>query len=422
MRVLWLSNKVLRHLENSEADSGAWLDAMAQGLLQSGAVELANIAPGRHGGAAHSITQPIPQWVVPIQGYERRASGLPSHEVLVQLQQLVSTFDPDMIHVWGTELCWGLLTSRRLLEQATLLEMQGLKEQIEPVYAGGMSLREQVAATGMREVIRRSSIPQMRLKYRRWGGFEREMLAGHRFITAQTRWMESHVRAVNSTARIFKNDLALRTSFLRSDPWKYHGRPVLLCLSAYPAPFKGLHVAVRVLKSIKRYLPEARLRIAGHLHKHGIRQDGYMRWVSREIKRLDLTDSVDWLGGLSADELVQEMHYASVFVLPSFIENCSTAMQETMAVGLPVVASSVGGLPSLARNEESALFFPVNDHVMGAYQAERLIREGALAERVSVNARAIAVVRNSLDAIVSTQLSIYHEIASKTASSYPESQ
>ena len=54
-------------------------------------------------------------------------------------------------------------------------------------------------------------------------------------------------------------------------------------------------------------------------------------------------DDVDWLGRLDADRIVEELLAADVFVYPSHVDNSPNSVVEAMAVGVPIVASCVGG-------------------------------------------------------------------------------
>jgi glycosyltransferase involved in cell wall biosynthesis len=81
-----------------------------------------------------------------------------------------------------------------------------------------------------------------------------------------------------------------------------------------------------------------------------------------------------------------------------------------MLTGTPVVASYTGGLPFIAKEEESALFFPLSDEVMCVHQTKRVIEDRELAERISQKAKAIAMRRNNLENVVSQQLEIYRQI------------
>jgi glycosyltransferase involved in cell wall biosynthesis len=85
-------------------------------------------------------------------------------------------------------------------------------------------------------------------------------------------------------------------------------------------------------------------------------------------------------------------------------------MQEAMMVGTPVVATYTGGLPTLAKDEESALFFPPGDAAMCAFQLERVLTDVDLSLRLSNEAKKISLQRNDRTRIVQRQLDIYRQV------------
>ena len=408
LKILWLCNSPLSDADDGR--TGTWLSAMARGLLDSDAVELGIIASGPEKHFSRSDYRPVKQWLVPSRAV-LGSRGLPSATLVRAIVTAATEFSPDLIHSWGTEAYWGLLTSRGLLAYPALLEMQGLKGQIAKVFYGDLTLSEQLRSIGIKELLKRRTMYADRRDFARWGMREEEMIRGHRFVDVQNPWVAAHVKAINPRARLFySNHSVLRQPFYDADGWQSPGRPALFFTAAYTSPFKGLHVAVRALSLLKKRIPNVRLRIAGAHQRSGFRQDGYMRWVNRMIRGLDLAGSVEWLGTLDAGRIAAELTNAGAMVIPSFIENCCTAMQEAMAIGTPVVASNAGGIPSLGKDEDSCLFFPPGDDAMCAYQLERLLTDQELAMHLSRESRKIAAVRNDRRRIVQRQLEIYRQV------------
>ncbi|MEI6084870.1 MAG: glycosyltransferase [Verrucomicrobiota bacterium] len=70
-------------------------------------------------------------------------------------------------------------------------------------------------------------------------------------------------------------------------------------------------------------------------------------------KSAGLHDSVRFLGRRS--DVPAILHAADLFVLPSQTEGFGLAMVEAMAASVPVIATTVGGVPELARHEHEAL-------------------------------------------------------------------
>jgi len=410
MKILWLSNVILSDTDSGV--SGTWLGALSRGLIESGSIELANIS--MEGGGAKITRQdcgPVRQWVIPaVKGADR--NGMPLEKIIDDIIGVVNEFSPGLVHVWGTECFWGLLTARNLAQQVSLLEMQGLKCTIVPVFAGGLSLKEQMTCIGIKEIVRSSSIGQARKRFEKWAVFEKEIITGHKNIGVQSTWVDAHVKSINPDCITFHSDLILRAPFYSASQWGYSGNQQIFCSAAYPAPFKGLHIAIRALAILRNRFPGLTLRIAGGLSSKGIRQDGYIRWLKREIRKFGLESNVVWLGALDATRIISELHSSAVALIPSYVESYCMALAEAMMLGVPAVTSYTGGTAFLAKDEKTALFFSPGDEAMCAYQLERVLTDRALGERLSLAARESAVKRHDQTKILAHYLKIYRQIIS----------
>ncbi len=76
-----------------------------------------------------------------------------------------------------------------------------------------------------------------------------------------------------------------------------------------------------------------------------------------------------------------------VFVLPSFSEARPRSIIEAMSLGIPVVASDVGGIPSLVAHEETGLLVPAGDAGALAAAIDRLIQSPDLCHRLGAAGR-----------------------------------
>jgi len=84
------------------------------------------------------------------------------------------------------------------------------------------------------------------------------------------------------------------------------------------------------------------------LHVAGPKQDGeYSRKVDERMAELGLISQVKWLGPLSHAQLREALRRARVLALPSFQEMAPICIAEAQAMGVPVVASRVGGIPEM---------------------------------------------------------------------------
>ena len=76
-------------------------------------------------------------------------------------------------------------------------------------------------------------------------------------------------------------------------------------------------------------------------------------------------------------------------------------------VGVPIATSYVGGIPSMVRDQESALCFPVGDEFSLAECIRTLFRDHEMAQHLAQNARQLARVRHDPRRIAEEMLTIY---------------
>lgn len=116
-------------------------------------------------------------------------------------------------------------------------------------------------------------------------------------------------------------------------------------------PLKGLLDLIRAVASLRPEFPTLRLEIAGTGPQ---RED-----LEREAGRLGLTGSVHFLGWQR--DLGPIFRSWDIFAMPSLEEGLPMAALEAMAGGLPVVATSVGGLPEIVADGQTGYLVPPSD-------------------------------------------------------------
>jgi glycosyltransferase involved in cell wall biosynthesis len=97
-------------------------------------------------------------------------------------------------------------------------------------------------------------------------------------------------------------------------------------------------------------------------------------------------------------------------LLPSEQESFGLAALEAMACEVPVIASSVGGLPEVVTDGETGFLSPVGDiDKMGADTA-RLVEDDALRREMGKRARESALSRYSTDLVIPQYLKVYERV------------
>lgn len=110
-------------------------------------------------------------------------------------------------------------------------------------------------------------------------------------------------------------------------------------------PSKGYDLLLTAMAELVGALPGARLRIVG---------DGPLRaGLRKQAEQLGLSDRVEFLGARGVDEIRSELSRADLFVISSRDEGLPRTLLEAAAAAVPVVATSVGGIPAVAARWDS---------------------------------------------------------------------
>jgi glycosyltransferase involved in cell wall biosynthesis len=99
---------------------------------------------------------------------------------------------------------------------------------------------------------------------------------------------------------------------------------------------------------------------------------------------------VVFTGNLTTRDLGSVLVASDVLVLPSFAEALSVSVLEAMFCGTPVVATRVGGIPSIVRNEETGLLVSTGDAPGLADAICRILEDRQLTSRMVANAKKLA--------------------------------
>jgi L-malate glycosyltransferase len=139
----------------------------------------------------------------------------------------------------------------------------------------------------------------------------------------------------------------------------------------------------------------------------------YRRELQDRVASLGLADRVHFTG--LRKDIPQILAAAAVSVLPSVSEGISNTLLESMAAGVPVVATHVGGTPEVIRDGEQGLLVPPNDPQAIADAILAVLDDPALAARLGAEGRRRVRDEFSFEAVVRRTEDLYRELlASKT--------
>lgn len=166
-------------------------------------------------------------------------------------------------------------------------------------------------------------------------------------------------------------------------------------------PFKGLDVFLRAAALVHEQNPEVRFLVFGEGE-----DEEKLRALATALR---LDSHLAFPGFVSAPEAFPQL---DVFVSSSYWENAPIALLEAMAAGVPVVATTAGGIPEIASDGSAELVRP-GDPLELASALVRLVRDPARARML--HERALRRVREqfSFELTAERIYALYDEIVAK---------
>lgn len=363
MNVLWITNIIFPapsdELGLKSPVIGGWMYSSAKTLKNiDPAIKLA-VATVYTGSELKVITsEDVVYYLLPIKG--NRIKYQKSLEAL--WKKVVADFHPDVAHIHGTEFPYGLAFLKACPHIKTVASIQGLVSIISRYYLSGISYKEIFLNITLRDLIRMDNLIQQKKKFISRGILECEMIKRLKFVIGRTSWDYSHTISINPQIKYFFVNETLRSSFY-NNKWEYSGcEPYSIFISQAGYPIKGLHQVLKAMPIVLREYPDAKIYVAGNniTSNVGIQNrflvSGYRHYLKQIIRKARLIDKVFFVGALDEEGMCERYLKSNLFICPSSIENSPNSLAEAQLLGMPCIASYVGGIPDMMVGYETNLY------------------------------------------------------------------
>ena len=156
-------------------------------------------------------------------------------------------------------------------------------------------------------------------------------------------------------------------------------------------PLKGIDTLLQAIlklqkKGIIQCCNQYLVIIGGNSEVEAARADTEMARLQKMCVEIGIGDLVLFVGNRSQDALPYYYSAADTVVMPSHYESFGMVALEAMACGTPVVASQVGGLAFLVKDEQTGYVVPDNDPEALAEKLSDLLENPALREKLGKQA------------------------------------
>ena len=319
--------------------------------------------------------------------FGREREGVEALEALIRRQA------PDLVHIFGTEGGHAGAAAQACILAGVpfVVGLQGLSSTIAQHYTSGLPASVTHGFTP-RDLVRRDNVAMQASKYRNNGRAEAHTISLSRFVIGRTSWDRAVAEQINPRARYFTVPETLRSAFY-TNHWSYAGcQKHSIFVSQGHYPIKGMHFVLRALPTIVAQYPHTQLLVSGWpLGSAGprgfIKQTRYATYLRTLIRRLGLQDRVHFVGVLDETGMVEQYLRSHVYLSASTVENESNSLSEAKLLGVPAVASYVGGVVDRIEHGETGFFYQHDAPYMLAHYVSKLFGEQALCDRISTNER-----------------------------------
>ena len=228
-----------------------------------------------------------------------------------------------------------------------------------------------------------------------------------RFHAAEVRGgLGCHPEGVRVIPNPIAPDVLAEALLQGADTCAARPNPIILYTGRLAA-VKGITPLLEAARLVRERTPSARFVLAGPWQMPHAPQS----WGLVEGAAADGA-GIGWLGHVPWRQLIEWYRRASVFAMPSYYETFGISCLEAMAFGLPVVATTAGGLPEVVEDGVTGLLVPPGDAPAMAEAVGRLLQDADLRCRLGAAGRERVLARFTAESVVEQTLRVYQGVQS----------
>ena len=414
MKILWVVNVIIPRIQKMQGRTvssiyGGWLSGISDHLLKEDGFEICICYPERDTKEE-------------IKGKKDKFSycGLPMIGDAYKKVFLnrVKEYKPDVIHFFGTEFSWSYellkVCERNGYLSQSVLSIQGLVSVCYERFFSGLPFLTRYKFT-LSELKGRNSLYHIFCDYKKRGISEMKEITLAQNVITRTTWDKACVKHINNNINCYFCNETLREEFY-SDKWEYENcRKFSIYVSQASKPIKGFHIFLKALKIVVSKYPDAMVYVAGNnvIKGNWIKGSSYGMYIKHLMKQYNLERNVVFLGELNAQQVKEQLLNTNVFVSASSIENSPNSLGEAMLLGVPCVASDVGGVTDMMTHKEEGYVYPFDEYHLLAHYIIEIFQNASLASSISIKARKHALETHDADKNNETLMHIYQELSRK---------
>lgn len=414
MRVLWIGGFGLKSLNDNNTsgyNGGGWLASLKKEIIKCSDVTL-GIAFCKEHIFQKVVQDNISYYVVPNYHKSRKDKFLDLMHIKDvtrdeiqwshyenQLKMVIDDFKPDVIEIFGSEFYFSL-AARVSKHIPTVLHFQGiLSLSIYIFLPPGISKWQYImSGKGLRGKYNNF---QYLAYWQRSAYREKAVLKAVPHVIGRTDWDKQAIAVLNPNAKYHYGGEILRDVFYENKERTIPSKITISSTISFPT-YKGYDVLLKVANILKN---ELHLDFVWNVYGN-INPDFMEKQVGLRHEGVD----VRLCGVASPTQLRDALLESTMYFHPSYTENSPNSVCEAQILGVPVIASRVGGTDSLVEHGKTGFLYPVTDPYIAAYYIMYLVDNPDVNIAIGKAAKQVATARHDKKKIVNELMETYQEM------------
>lgn len=413
-RILWISgsgNYVPLNKTKVGYNGGSWATSIQNELLKNNNIVLA-CAFCKDGEPEKVVQNGVTYYIVPHHHKSKKDKIVDLYKIndetrdeilwpyyKEKFKKIINDFNPDVIHIFGSEL-YQNLAALVTADIPTILHIQGiLSECIFNLLPPAVSKWQYIwSGKGLKGKYHNL---QFLAYWKRSVHREKAILKAVPHVIGRTDWDKKVMTVLNPNAIYHYGGEILRDVFYEDAKRTLPSKPVIITTISAPL-YKGYDVILKVANILKN-----ELHIDFEWNVYGNVEPKFTESFVG-LKHNDL--NVNLCGVATANELRDALLGSTLYFHSSYIENSPNAVCEAQILGIPVVASRVGGTYTMVEDGKTGYLYPVTDPYLAAYYIKQLMENKEDNIAIGKSARQMALARHDKKMIVEDLIKSYNEI------------
>lgn len=403
MKILWITNilfpDICDNLGISSPVTGGWMVSLADNLIKNFPNIDLHIAAlyGEKKALLEKKIGKITYHCLPYNPYSTKYNN----KIENTWKYLKQTINPDIVHIHGTEYPYGLAYIKANGNDNVVVSIQGLVRVCAQYSLGYIEKSTLKKHLTIYDLLRKSiiNLPNQMLKQ---GKYEIEYIQSIRHIIGRTDWDKDHIWVINPYCKYHFCNEILRTPFY-SEKYRWNinkCEKYSIFLSQAYTPLKGLHQVIKALPIVLNFFPQTKIYISGVNFldttslKNKLRFNSYAKYIKYLMNKYNISHKVIFTGLLDENQMAERYAKSHIFICPSSIENSPNSLGEAQLLGVPCIASYVGGIPNMVSNNKTGLLYRFEEYEMLASLIYKIFSNDELALTLSANEKEEAIIRH----------------------------